>query len=56
MAIGDSSEEIAKKLGNSINTIESHRVAMLRRFQVKNAVHLMSYAYQKGFLVIEEFI
>lgn len=50
IAQGLNSEEIAKKLGNSKNTIDATRLAMLNRFQVKNAAHLVAYAFRKKWL------
>lgn len=50
IAEGYSSEEIAKKMGNSKKTIDSVRIDMLRRFQVKNAAHLVAYGFRKGWL------
>ncbi|MEP4090949.1 LuxR C-terminal-related transcriptional regulator [Reichenbachiella sp.] len=50
IAEGYRSEEIAEELGNSKKTIDSIRIDMLRRFQVKNAAHLVSYGFRKGWL------
>ncbi len=50
LAEGLSSDEIAKKLGNSKKTIDSVRIDMLRRFQVKNVAHLVAYGFRKGWL------
>ena len=50
IAEGYKSEEIAKKLENSKKTIDSIRIDMLRRFQVKNAAHLVAYGFKKGWL------
>lgn len=50
IAEGFKSQEIAKELGNSKKTIDSVRIDMLRRFQVKNAAHLVTYGFRKGWL------
>jgi len=50
LADGYSSEEIAKRLENSKKTIDSIRIDMLRRFQVKNVAHLVAYGFRKGWL------
>ncbi|MEP1096372.1 MAG: helix-turn-helix transcriptional regulator [Cyclobacteriaceae bacterium] len=50
LADGHSSEEIAKELENSKKTIDSIRIDMLRRFQVKNVAHLVAYGFRKGWL------
>lgn len=50
IAEGLKSEEIAKKLENSKKTIDSIRIDMLRRFQVKNTAHLVAYGFKKGWL------
>ena len=44
---GYSSEEIAKSLGNSKKTIDSIRIEMLNRFQVRNAAQLVAYGFKK---------
>lgn len=44
---GFSSEEIARKLGNSKKTIDAIRTEMLTRFQVRNTAHLVAYAFRK---------
>lgn len=50
IAEGLKSEEIAEKLENSKKTIDSIRIDMLRRFQVKNTAHLVAYGFKKGWL------
>jgi len=50
IANGLSSEEIAKKLGNSKKTIDSIRIEMLSRFQVANAAELVAYGFRKKWL------
>jgi DNA-binding NarL/FixJ family response regulator len=50
MAEGYNSEEIARKLGNSKMTIDAIWIEMLNRFQVKNAAHLVAYAFRKKWL------
>jgi DNA-binding NarL/FixJ family response regulator len=50
IADGYSSEEIAKKLGNSKKTIDSIRIEMLNRFQVRNAAHLVAHGFRKKWL------
>lgn len=50
IAEGLRSEEIAQKLENSKKTIDSIRIDMLRKFQVKNAAHLVAYGFRKGWL------
>lgn len=47
---GYNSEEIAKKLGNSKKTIDSLRMEMLNRFQVRNAAQLVAYGFRKKWL------
>jgi len=47
---GYNSEEIAKKLGNSKKTIDSLRMEMLSRFQVRNAAQLVAYGFRKKWL------
>lgn len=47
---GYSSEEIAKRLGNSKKTIDAIRIEMLNRFQVRNAAHLVAYGFKKKWL------
>lgn len=50
IADGYSSEEIAKKLGNSKKTIDSIRNEMLNRFQVRNAASLVAFGFRKKWL------
>jgi DNA-binding NarL/FixJ family response regulator len=50
IADGYSSEEIAKKLGNSKKTIDSIRIEMLNKFQVTNAASLVAYGFRKKWL------
>ncbi|MFZ6009582.1 MAG: response regulator transcription factor [Bacteroidota bacterium] len=50
IADGYSSEEIAKKLGNSKKTIDAIRIEMLNRFQVRNAAHLVAFAFREKWL------
>ncbi len=50
LADGYTSQEIAKKLENSKQTIDSIRIDMLRRFGVKNAAHLIAYGFRKGWI------
>lgn len=50
IADGYSSEEIAKELGNSKKTIDSIRIEMLNRFQVRNAANLVAYGFRKKWL------
>ncbi len=50
IAEGFNSEEIAQQLENSKKTIESVRLDMLRRFQVKNSAHLVAYGFRMGWL------
>jgi len=50
IADGHSSKEIAKLLENSKKTIDSIRIDMLRRFQVKNVAHLVAYGFRKGWI------
>lgn len=50
LADGLSSDEIGQELGNSKKTIDSIRIDMLRRFQVKNVAHLVAYGFRKGWL------
>ena len=50
IAEGLKSDEIAEKLENSKKTIDSIRIDMLRRFQVKNTAHLVAYGFKKGWL------
>lgn len=50
IAEGYSSEEIAKKLGNSKKTIDSIRIEMLNKFQVRNAANLVAYGFRKKWL------
>jgi len=47
---GYNSEEIAKKLGNSKKTIDSLRMEMLSRFQVRNAAQLVAYGFRKKWI------
>lgn len=50
IAEGYSSEEIAKKLGNSKKTIDSIRIDMLNRLQANNAAHLVAIGFRKKWL------
>lgn len=50
IADGLNSEEIAKKLGNSKKTIDSIRIEMLSRFQVRNAAQLVAHGFRKKWL------
>jgi DNA-binding NarL/FixJ family response regulator len=50
IADGMNSDEIADKLENSKKTIDSIRIDMLRRFQVRNAAQLVVYAFRKKWL------
>ena len=50
IADGFNSDEIAEKLENSKKTIDSIRIDMLRRFQVKNVAHLVAYGFRKKWL------
>ena len=50
IADGYSSDEIAKELENSKNTINNIRLTMLNRFQVKNTSHLIAWGFRNGYL------
>jgi DNA-binding NarL/FixJ family response regulator len=50
IADGMNSDEIAEKLENSKKTIDSIRIDMLRRFQVRNAAQLVAFAFRKKWL------
>lgn len=47
-AQGQSSEEIAKYLGNKKSTIDFHRKQMIKKFKVRNFVELVHYAHLIG--------
>lgn len=51
---GFSTQEIAKKLGNSDRTIESIRYRMQLKTGTKNAAHLVAYGYENGILKISQ--
>jgi DNA-binding NarL/FixJ family response regulator len=50
IAEGFNSEEIAKSLGNSKKTIDSIRIEMLSKFQVRNAAQLVAHGFKKKWL------
>ena len=50
IADGFSSEEIARKLGNSKKTIDSIRIDMLNKYQAKNAAQLVALGFRKKWL------
>ena len=47
---GDSTKEIAAKLGVSISTVESHRTHMMRKLKLRNVAELVVYAFRVGLI------
>lgn len=54
MAQGCSNKEMGGILFERENTVEQHRVRILRRTKCKNGCHLVSWAYQNGLLSVEK--
>lgn len=48
-----SSQEIANKLGISLNTVNNHRKKILLKTKSKNIVSLVKYGYLHGYLRLE---
>jgi DNA-binding NarL/FixJ family response regulator len=50
VAEGHRTREIAKRLGLSIKTIESHRSEIMKRLRIHDVVHLVRYAIRVGLI------
>ena len=53
IAIGDTSKEIAKKLGISQRTVDAHRDNMNKRTGAKNSAHLIMMMIERGQLLLQ---
>lgn len=50
VASGQSTKQIADKLGISIRTVETHRINMLKKLEVSNSAELIRRAFELGLL------
>jgi DNA-binding NarL/FixJ family response regulator len=48
LATGNSNDEIAKLLGTSVRTVETHRANIMKKLQLKNNVALCRLLIRKG--------
>ena len=51
VADGESSKEIAKALGISIKTVETHRANIMRKLELRTAADLVRYAVRSGLVL-----
>lgn len=54
IARGDTSKEIASKLGISVGTIDTHRTNMMRKLHIRNIAGLVVYAFRTGLIELSE--
>ena len=50
IADGFSSKQIAKELGVSTRTLESHKLNMYNKFDVNHSAHLIAFGFRNGYL------
>ena len=53
MARGHSTREIAKRLGRSVKTVETHRAQLMRRLNIHHVPGLVTFAIRAGLVSIE---
>lgn len=53
MARGHSTREIAKRLGRSVKTVETHRAQLMRRLNIHHVPGLVTFAIRTGLVTIE---
>lgn len=53
IAEGNSTKEIASKLGLSVKTIDNHRTNMMRKLDLHNVASITRYAMQNGLIEVE---
>jgi len=53
IAQGHSTRDIAKRLGRSVKTIETHRAQLMRRLNIRHVPGLVTFAIRTGLLTIE---
>jgi len=53
IAEGNSTKEIAHRLGLSVKTVDNHRTNMMRKLDLHNVASITRYAIQNGFIEVE---
>jgi DNA-binding NarL/FixJ family response regulator len=53
MARGHSTREIAKRLGRSVKTVETHRAQLMRRLNIHHVPGLVTFAIRAGLVSLE---
>jgi DNA-binding CsgD family transcriptional regulator len=53
MARGHSTREIAKRLGRSVKTVETHRAQLMRRLSIHHVPGLVTFAIRTGLVTID---
>ncbi len=53
VAEGRRNREVAKDLGISVKTVETHRANIMNKLAFRNVAQLIVYAIQKGLVVVE---
>ncbi len=56
IAEGNSTKEIAVKLGLSVKTVDNHRTNMMRKLDLHNVASITRYAMQNGLIEVENII
>ncbi len=56
IAEGNSTKEIALKLGLSVKTVDNHRTNMMRKLDLHNVASITRYAMQNGLIEVENII
>jgi DNA-binding NarL/FixJ family response regulator len=54
LALGRTCREIARRLGISVKTVDSHRNRLLKKLQTPNNVTLARLALSQGFVTLNE--
>lgn len=56
IAEGNSTKEIAQRLGLSVKTVDNHRTNMMRKLDLHNVASITRYAMQNGMIELEQLI
>ncbi|MEM9160878.1 MAG: response regulator transcription factor [Verrucomicrobiota bacterium] len=56
IAEGNSTKEIAQKLGLSVKTVDNHRTNMMRKLDLHNVASITRYAMQNGLIEVENIL
>ena len=51
VATGQTSKEIAQKLGISVGTVDVHRANLMKKLRIRNVAGLVAFAFQAGLIV-----